>query len=495
MKVGDRIRMALRSFLQIDPADGTSFYIKEALSWEARAIEHRLWYRGEASELNQFYGQLSDGKSSQRFWAAKPTSGWEIRKAHTGLPKIIINTLTALILADLNEITFPKEDGSGEDDAKKERWEEICAENSFSDLLADALHWSMVIGDGAFKLSIDPKLSKMPILEWWDGDHIELVYQRGRVREVVFTSHYKGGYVLQEHYGYGYVHYELFRNEQPVALNSLEETANLVDVKFSDSYMLAVPFQIRSSAHRKGRGESFFAGKTDAFDALDEAFSQWVQGMRSARPKEYIPESLIPRDPKTGELLKPNPFDNQFARVNDSMTEGDGAKIILDQASFFASEYNSTYSTALDLALQGLISPSTLGIDTKKLDNAEAQREKEKVTLYTRQEIIAKLTPVLQQLVDVTFRALAEMNHQTPRKTQATVTFGEYANPSFEAVVETLSNPNTPMSIEAKVDELWGDTKDDEWKKSEVRRIREEQGFADVEQPAVSAELMGQGGV
>ena len=70
------------------------------------------------------------------------------------------------------------------------------------------------------------------------------------------------------------------------------------------------------------------------------------------------------------------------------------------------------------------------------------------------------------------------------------VSFGEYANPSFEAVVETLSNPNTPMSIEAKVEELWGDAKERSWKEEEVRRIRQEQGLEDLEEPSAGAEVV-----
>ena len=71
------------------------------------------------------------------------------------------------------------------------------------------------------------------------------------------------------------------------------------------------------------------------------------------------------------------------------------------------------------------------------------------------------------------------------------VTFGEYANPSFEAVVETLSNPNTPMSIEAKVDEMWGDSKDEIWKAEEVKRIKEQQGIVTMEEPALNEDFGG----
>ena len=60
--------------------------------------------------------------------------------------------------------------------------------------------------------------------------------------------------------------------------------------------------------------------------------------------------------------------------------------------------------TALDLCLQGIIS-STLGLDVKKLDNAEAQREKEKTTLYTRNAIVEALQEKLPELVSAAINA------------------------------------------------------------------------------------------
>lgn len=482
MKVGDRIRMALRTFLQIEPAAQQTFRIQEGLDWQGNAIQNRIWYRGDAAELNDFYRQLPD-KSTQRFWAAVPTAGLEIRKIHTGLPKEIIETLSGLIVADLNDFDFPEQE-------KKDLWETIQSENNLRSLVTEALNGCMVIGDGAFKVSLDPEISGLPILEWYDGDRVEFVRRRGRIREVIFTSHYPKGYTLREHYGFGYVKYHLYRGETELNLTALEETAALHDVAFDKSYMLAVPFKIRASNKWKGRGQSFFEGKTDSFDALDEAWSQWVEAMRRSRPRMYIPENLIPRDEKTGTLRRPNPFDDQFIGAGSDMGENAKNEISLQQAAFYAEQYNATYITALDLALQGLISPSTLGIDTKKMDNAEAQREKEKTTLYTRQLIIDALTDALEQLVNVTFRAYDTLGGKAPEDTKVDITFGEYANPSFEAVVETLSNPNTPMSIEAKVEELWGSAKDRDWKAEEVRRIRQEQGLTELEEPSVGGELL-----
>ncbi|MDO5547944.1 MAG: capsid protein [Eubacteriales bacterium] len=491
MRVGDKIRDMLRSFLQIEPATGQGFYIHTALDWQGNAAKNRMWYRGDAAELNEFYQQIPD-QSTQCFWAAVPTRGLEIRKCHTGLPKEIIETLAGLIVADLNGVTFPTDSGGkAENLLKKDLWERIAKENEFRSLVTRALCGCMVIGDGAFKIIRNPDLSELPIIEWVDGDRVELVYHYGRIREIVFRNNYPKGYVLYEHFGFGYVRYELHQNGNKVDLSRLEETAALEDVTFDTSYMMAVPFKIRESNKWPGRGQSFFEGKTDAFDALDEAWSQWVHAMRTSRPRVYIPENLIPRDANNGALLKPNAFDCQHIAVERDASENAKNEITLQQAAFYAEQYNSTYITALDLALQGLISPSTLGIDTKKMDNAEAQREKEKTTLYTRQLIIDALTDTLRSLVGVVFKTINDADGQSLEDTEADVVFGEYANPSFEAVVETLSNPNTPMSIEAKVDELWGDSKDEDWKRAEVQRIREEQGLATLEEPAVSGAIGG----
>lgn len=42
------------------------------------------------------------------------------------------------------------------------------------------------------------------------------------------------------------------------------------------------------------------------------------------------------------------------------------------------------------------------------------------------------------------------------------------------------------MSIEAQVEEMWGDSKDEAWKAEEVKRLKAEQGIAEVEEPGIN---------
>ena len=202
----------------------------------------------------------------------------------------------------------------------------------------------------------------------------------------------KEKYTLREHYGYGYIKYRLYReNGDEILPNSIEQT-KWIDgkgVAFDESIMLAVPCIFGDSEQYKGRGSNIFDGKTDDFDALDEAWSQWMDALRASRSKSYIPECLLPRNPDTGMIIKPNAFDNRYISTNNDMSETGCNKITLDQPNIPHESYLQTYITALDLCLQGIISPSTLGIDVKKMDNAEAQRERKNYPIYQRKPCTA----------------------------------------------------------------------------------------------------------
>ena len=45
------------------------------------------------------------------------------------------------------------------------------------------------------------------------------------------------------------------------------------------------------------------------------------------------------------------------------------------------------------------------------------------------------------------------------------------------------------MSIEASVDELYGNSRDDQWKKEEVARLKAEQGVVEMVEPALNLDL------
>lgn len=476
--MAEKIKEGIRTWLRIQPAQKGVITINETLDFEGNAIKNKIWYRGESEELRQLYSQIP-GSDNTRFWSAISTTGMEIRKIHVGLPAMIVDILTNIVIADLNEVEL---------DNHQDEWDKIKEENNFKELVSDAIATTLYLGDGAFKISFDPTLSNYPIIEFYPADKVEIVNCRGRVKEVIFKTVYNSNsqeYVLLERYGFGYIEYDLTKNGKSVDLSLVEELANLQPILWNEHFMMAVPLKFFNSAKYKGRGKSIYDGKIDNFDALDEAWSQWMDALRKNRTKEYIPENMLPRNPNNGEILKPNAFDNAYIQTDASMSENDKHQIELIQGNIPHESYLATYITALDLCLQGIISPSTLGIDTKKLDNAEAQREKEKATLYTRNKITHTLQETLPVLIKTVFKAYATYNKQTVTDIVVDVPFGEYANPSFESQVETVSKAKGSgiMSIEASVDELYGDTKNKDWKDEEIVRLKAEQGITEVEEP------------
>lgn len=484
-KLNENIKRSVRSWLNVMPAQPYAIQIQEIMDFELTAIRNRIWYRGDSNELEQMYSQNPECADKYKFWASKCTPGMEMRKIHTGLPGLMVRTLSGIVLGDMYDFEFT----SG--DIHKKSWENISIANKFQRELEKALKETLYIGDGAFKISINTEVSEYPIMEWYPGEKIEIIRRYSRVHEVIFKTAYKANgkqYVLNERYGYGYIKNELYLEEKLVELNSISDTAGLKDWTFDKAVILAVPLRIYESNKFAGRGGSIFDGKLDSFDALDEAWSQWMDALRAARARTYIPESYIPRNPNTGELMKPSYFDNRFIVGDNDMSEGGKNEIKTEQPAIPHDSYAATYCTALDLCLQGIISPSTLGIDVKKLDNAEAQREKEKTTLYTRNAIIEALQETLPELVSALINADNLLHNKAVEEVKVDIPFGEYANPSFESQVETVGKGKTQgiMSIEAAVEELYGDSRDEEWKKEEIARLKAEQGITEMEEPGVN---------
>lgn len=483
----------IKGWLEIHDSPTTVITIEEKLNFDTNCIKNKLWMRGDPSELEQFYKQIYN--QDAMFWGMVPYI--KIRKIHLGIPEIMVSTLTSIVLNDLNGIELNE---------RGNEWEEISKDNKFNDLLESAIGKALYLGDGAFKISYDKTTSEYPIIEFFGADDIDIINKRGRFKECVFKTKYtykEKNYVLYETYGFGYIKNKLFRmpEQKEVPLESIPFTKDLKDYKFAGynedkngtpiskgKFCMAIPFMIFKSPKWEGRGKSIFDGKEGPFDAVDETISQWMDAVRSGRTNKYIPKSLLPRNPETGYVLNPNDFDNRFIVTESDMGENSKNEIKITQPVIPSESYLQAYVTALDAALQGIISPSTIGIDVKKLDNAEAQREKEKATLYTRNKIIDAISECIPILIN---NVLKTYSLYTEKKVcddlSVTVSFGEYANPSFEATVETVAKAKQGgiMSIETSVDELYGDSKDEKWKKEEVKRLKVEQGIEELEEPLI----------
>ncbi len=488
MKIMDIVKNKVQSWLEIRDNTPKAITINRNEDLQIYFAKNKIWYIGEASELQEFYKQI-DGKETT-FWGSVPTSGLEIKKIHSGLPKKIIDKLTDIVIDNYNGV-------ESEDTTKLEEWKKIAKENNFDKLLHKLLRETICLGDGAIRYSYDKNISDLPILEWFPGDMIDVIYKRGRLNEIVFKSYYEKDnkkYLLKEHRGWGYISYELFDRDNLVSLSTIESLSNLKNVIFDKSVMWAELFKIDDNSKYLGRGASKLDGKYDAFDSLDEILSQWVEAVRLGKATKYIPDKLLPKDKDTGEIMPPNPFDNQYILTDSDISENGRSEIKVTQPDIPSDKYYQSYVTYLDLCLQGLISPSTLGIDTKKIQdpNSAYERQMEKTTLYTRQSIIEALNDFIPKVINGVLKSYEQMQNKKPSEDiEINVNFGEYDSPSFDSQIDTITKAKNGgiMSIETSVKELYGDSKDNDWIEEEILRLKEEQGITEMEEPSISQDL------
>lgn len=473
------MKKMIQNWLEIVPAADQTIVIQEKLPRELATLRSQIWYRGDASELHQFFGQLPFNSGS--FWACAPNTN-KVRKIHSGIPAVIVDTLAYIVKSDLDKVK-----------TNSKEWEEISQSIDFLNLTGKAVADTLVDGDGAFKISVDTSLSPYPIVEFVGGDMVDFEISRGILAAVIFKTMFtvkSQKFVLHERYGKGFIESRLYDssgNERPLsAVPELSEISEIV--KFDGDHIMAVPLKFYDSKKYYGRGKSIFdGGKSDCFDALDEVISQWWDALRMGRVKQYIPESMIPRDPENGGLKSPNRFGNDYISTDTPLQEGVAPKIEVVQPEIKYEAFVSSYTNALLMCLQGLVSPATLGIDVGKMSSADAQREKKDVTGNTRNTITTALEKALPELIEAILKTYDNIQGKAPGNYNASVDFGEYGAPDFDSRVETVGKAGTygVMSVETQVEELWGSSKDKEWKEDEVQRIKSEKGLLTVEEPSV----------
>lgn len=479
MGLGKWVKRKMQTWLEIIPPPiEQAIVIQREHTRELEVLRSQLWYQGDANELFQFFHQTET--STGGFWSTSPANS-KIRKIHSGLPAVMADTMSYIVKSDMDDIEAPSE------------WDEVAESIDFSQLVGQAVTDTLVSGDGAFKISIDTDLSPYPIVEFISGDRVDIEQKRGIVEAVTFRTQYNVKsvrYELHERYTKGMIETVLFDSsgsERP--LSTVPELADIpAVVEFPGDFIMALPLKFYSDKKYRGRGKSVFSGgKSQCFDALDEVISQWLDAIRAGRVIKYIPLNLIPRDPENGSLQDVSSFGAEVIKINGTMSEREGDKVEMVQPDIKYDAFVSTYTQALLMCLQGFISPATLGIDVGKMSSGEAQREKKDVTGDTRNTITAVLEKALPQLINIILKTYDNMLGAAPEERDVTVSFGEYGAPDFDSRVETVGKAATygVMSTETQVDELWGSSKDDEWKTAEVSRIKSEKGLLTADEPSV----------
>lgn len=507
MNIMDRIRRRIIRFLGIEHladnpnGDRYTFLGSKDVIKKQRLETYKVWYKGISDDLLNFYTAMAaygnaenpiyNRNKAQYFWGLSPKE-CGIKRVHSGVPRAIVETMT-------NAVGVP----DVSDEARQEDIDFILRKTKLKDIIAQKqMPMTLAMGYGAFKPIIDKDVCPdCPLLEYYDAEDVDFVVKHDVTIGVIFRDYYRykeKDYVLVEtrrvDKGDSKIEWQLFRLDKSdevkeVPFETIPELAYLNEYKTGliingFPYPLAVPSVFFDDPDNEGYGLSFYEGKIDLFDDLDQSLSQRSQTSRVSTPVEYYPDDLLTRNGKNGNAGLPNIYNRQYIKGGFLYPDGDGnmggnGMITTTQPQLNFDQYNNEQKAILDMILIGKISPATMGIDLAKKDNATAQREKEKITIMTRDNIVSRQEKIVRRVVWMLSVLLEYMKTGTislgTDEDSISVKFDDFANPSFESMAQSLLPlwQSGAMSDEMFVDRLYGDSLSEEDKAIEIARMKE----------------------
>lgn len=379
----------------------------------------------------------------------------------------------------------------------------VLEDNSFWDLyMFEQMPMTLVEGWGCYKIDWNQDISEYPIIKYYRAKDVEFVYQEKRQVAIIFKDYYTDGkfrnYLITEtraiKKGNLYVSKDVFRitgdDIQPMypeEVARVEEFADLdlepiIIEKFKN--FLAVPCVFyKDVVNNDGYGRSIFTGKVDLFDDLDQCLSQGSNTVRRSTPVEYFNTDFLERDPITKLPKMPHVYDRKYTsyiggrNADGSQTATVPVQVTQPQLQF--TEYNTEAQNVLLQIISGIMSPATLGIDLAKKDNADAQREKEKLTIFTRNVLIEAETRILKKLFNQVLVAVQLMREgmETCADYSISIKYSEFADDSFENKLQKLGEAyiKGTISTDMYLDKLYGDTLSSTERDREYKYLKEKE--------------------
>jgi len=501
--------------------------------------EYNLWYHGDGSELLNFftranaidfnYDPLYQRNKKSYFWAISSTEA-DTKRTHSGQPRNIVDTL--------NGIIGTPQFGVGKPNAVLEvldkRLKKILRDNKFEHLLTQkARPLTFVEGWGAWKINWNLEFRDTPILLYYRADSVDFVYKSNQLVAIIYRDYY------QDEDGHNFVLFETRRLEKrrigtgenagktlpcliiekeaykisgtsdiitPCELKDIPQLKDVEPEIMIENFdgLLGIPNIYFEDASGDLPGRSLYTGKLDLFDDLDQCLSQAANSVRRSTPTEVWDVNYLERDKNTGMPIMPHAFDRKYigykgAKSGDGLVNNDPVRTTQPQINF--SQYSDQALQILLQIVNGIMAPATLGIDIAKKDNGESQREKEKVTIFTRNLITNEEGQILRDLMEQLLIAdeLANKQKITCKNYDVYVKYDDFADASFENKIETVLTAwqGGIMTDELAIQYLYKDSISAEQKKdllkfmNEQREQSQQNPYSEDELGEMGAELGG----
>ena len=473
---------------------------------EDKLKEYDIWYQGDSDELLNFYTvqtnigynyePIYNRNKRSYFWSISSTEN-DVKRTHSGQPRNIVDTLVSLIgrpevAAGMKDNKIQQADAT---------LKAVLKENKFWETYTfEQMPMTLVEGWGCYKIDWDTDISKYPIITYYRAKDVDFIYSKKRLRGIIFKDYFTDGksrnYLITETRavvkGNLYIYTEVFRMSdediQPmtadqVALVEGLENVQLEPVIIKDfNKFLAVPCVFyKDLVNNDGYGRSIYTGKIDLFDDLDQCLSQSANTVRRSTPVEYFNTDFLERD-KNNLPIMPKVYDRKYTSFQGGRTI-DGVQnttqpVQVTQPQLQFNEYSVEAQNILLQIISGLMSPATMGIDVAKKDNADAQREKEKITIFTRNVLIeAETENILKPLFNQVLEAVQLMkdSQSTCDDYSISIKYSEFADDSFENKLQKLGEAYVKgtISTDMYLDKLYGDTLSTTERDREMKYLKE----------------------
>lgn len=350
--------------------------IQEDMDHKAAVTLYNELYKGSTYQIEQVVKQIP-AISPYNFYKREVGT---LERIHDSIPQNTIDMLNNNVTNDF--IGFEVEE------EHEEVLEEIVKENDLRESMGDNVRFTQIEGEGALTINFEMDYD-IPIVKFYRAHEIEIIKDKNRFKELI-VKHKKvfkdKTYFIFETYGYGYIRYSV-TNEDGRELKreeyiKIDPTFPLEDDEFDDNLCLGVPLYFFNSIKYPGKGKSLLEGKESSIFFLDEVVSTFKSELQPTRTILVMDEDYFPRN-KEGQIKHNHILQNVFTAIR-------GGGMGEDKGIFnFQSELKSIAYTQAELSaklafLQGIASPSSLGIDTKTInESGKSQKEREKQTRFT----------------------------------------------------------------------------------------------------------------
>lgn len=519
----------------------------------AKLREYITWYKGDDDELNNLYNKENTIEFSTEpwYWKNKRSYFWtvastedDVKRTTAGLAQDMINTMVGIvgsptfdIYKDQNARKTAKEEtektGIEQKTEETKTIERIFENIDFMTMLREEQEpMTLVEGWGCYKTEWDLNVSDEPTERYYRANNVYFVSKSNKIIAVIFLDWYRGREdgerylateirVIAPRVADGKIHRDLHIMTstwkatggdeaadtiiEPISKDSIRELNDVDEhIVITDmESLLAQPcIYWKDATNLNMPGKSVYQNKISLLDDLDQAYSQMANTVGKSTPEELFNSDFLDRDPDTNMPVMPHRYDRKYTTFTGardaSGSVNTNVPVQVTQPQLNITMYQQAITQISSQILSGYMSPATMGISVSVQATAESQREKEKVTVFTRQHIvdcnIKILTGVINDLLMAHEYIHSDDHVIRTKHYDISIKYEPFATATFEEKAATLFQlmDNGDMSPEMFVNKVYGETLSEKERQHELEYLRE-QKLKREQQPQMQMPLPIQG--